>query len=84
MNSHANTVNVAALESRLTEQTINSITSDPLKGTEENSERTSLELDNNTEQQSQQPAAQPNHDTAGSRIPEWMRAELYATAPHQS
>ncbi|KAF3390939.1 Asperfuranone cluster transcription factor afoA [Talaromyces pinophilus] len=70
---------VAALESRLTEQTINSITSDPLKGTEENSERTSLELDNNTEQQSQQPAAQPNLDTAGSRIPEWMRAELDQT-----
>ena len=69
-------MNIAALESRLTEQTINSMTSEPLKVTEENSERASLETDKNTEQQIQQPPAQPDHETAGSRIPEWMRAEL--------
>uniref|UniRef100_A0A093V6H3 Putative transcriptional regulatory protein n=1 Tax=Talaromyces marneffei PM1 TaxID=1077442 RepID=A0A093V6H3_TALMA len=67
---------VAALESRLTEQAINSISSEPLKASEENQERASPDLDGNADPQTHHPPTQTNLDTAGSRIPEWMRAEL--------
>uniref|UniRef100_A0A093XK13 Regulatory protein CAT8 n=1 Tax=Talaromyces marneffei PM1 TaxID=1077442 RepID=A0A093XK13_TALMA len=68
--------NAAALESRLTEQAINSISSEPLKASEENQERASPDLDGNADPQTHHPPTQTNLDTAGSRIPEWMRAEL--------
>jgi hypothetical protein len=72
-----NKLDIAFLESRLTEQAIASLPSESLGAIQGAAEDLLLHSENNGEaQQQQQPLQESDVGTPGARIPPWMKAEL--------